>query len=180
MTSFSVLGLGSDTGLIVNANASAEAGTLGLVQERFSALAVITLDFLAATAGPVRPGFATYSLVADGDHGANGGAYSQSSVAGLGSCTYPICHSHGALVPFQLGVPFEVTVFANGSAVSGIHDVDGGGGFGSISLSLFELSGAPVTIVGPVSEPASMFLVGSVLAISLVYCLLKRKTNYRA
>jgi len=179
-TSFSVLGLGTDTGLIVNADASAEAGMLGQVQESASALAVITLDFFAATEGPVRSGLATFSLIADGDHGPNGGASSQSFVAGLGTCTYPVCSTHGTLVPFQLGVPFEVRIFASGSGGPGIHPLDGGDGFGSISLRLFELSGAPVTIVGPVPEPASMFLVGSVFAISLVYSLLKRKTNHRA
>jgi len=73
-------------------------------------------------------------------------------------------------------VPFEVRVFASGSGGSGIHVLDGGDGFGSISLRLFELSGDPVAIIGPVviPEPASIFLVGSVLATSLILRIARR------
>jgi hypothetical protein len=170
-TSFTMTGLNTDTGLFIQAIAEASAGGVSSTQltDSSSAIASVTLDFLGSTGGPERSGFATYVLIADGDHGAGAGAGALVSVAGIGSCQYPDCATHGTLLPFELGVPFEVDLSVFGSGGSGIHVYDGGGAVASIQLQLFDADGTPVAIFDPpadVPEPGSALLItGSLIAL---------------
>jgi len=135
-TSFSMTGLGTNTGITIIATAAATAGTTvsgvfcswGNVQFRCgdsSAGATVSLDFLASTDGPQRLGIATYLVATDTE---KGGAYD--SIGGLGSCQFADCVSHGILVPFQLGVPFEVILsLHSGSGGSFPTPLTGAGSF---------------------------------------------------
>jgi len=162
-TSFSMTGLGTNTGITIIATAAATAGTTvsgvfcswGNVQFRCgdsSAGATVSLDFLASTDGPQRLGIATYLVATDTE---KGGAYD--SIGGLGSCQFADCDSHGILVPFQLGVPFEIILsLHSGSGGSFPTPLTGAGSFGEIQLQLFEADGSPVAIFdppGPISVP---------------------------
>jgi hypothetical protein len=168
--SFSVVGL--DTPSIVLSNqADAEAGSTGLFPPSglvSSASATVDVRFEAITTGPVRPGLATFLLLASGDYGAGGGAVTASaSISGLGTCVLLgslDCHQSGTLVPFLLGVPFQLDVFAQAGAFPGIKTLTGGGGGSVVSLSLFEVSGAPVTITS-LPEPGSAFLLAGGLLL---------------
>lgn len=167
-TSATISGFGANH-IFLNLDAYAEAGTWNFNAQRTSssALALINLDFLASTDGPQRPGLMTYSLVADGDHGAGGGASATAYVEGLAACQYPACHNAGTLVPFTLGTVFSISMFARGFGGSGVHALDGGEGYTYISLSLFDVFGNPVNIYDPVAipEPSTGLLVLAVLAL---------------
>jgi hypothetical protein len=171
------------TGLTGSPGASAGGGTSGIdTTEIFtnisawvwtpfqssitSATAQVSTDFLGSTDGLERQGLATYFVYTDGDSGGGGGAFPSASIEGLGECHGYICHTQGSLVPFTLGVPFEVTASIHASA-SSISWVEGAGGaVAQIRLQLFELDGAPVTISAvPVPEPVYGGIVGLILGL---------------
>jgi hypothetical protein len=166
MASGSVVGLNSSTGLFVNAWADAESGSVNpgplFLTLGSSAIASVSLDFFAATDGPQRQGFASFLLDTDGEHGFQVGATESMFVQGLGSCQGILCHSLGQLVPFQLGVPFEIGLSIFATSGSGQHEYNGGSGNAGLRLQLFEADGTPVTIfdpVGPVPEPGTWILL---------------------
>ncbi len=165
----SVIGLNTDTGLFIDADSEAVAGSFsGPISMSLgsSAIASASLDFFAATDGPDRMGFASFLLGTDGEN--SGGVVATESVfaQGLGSCQGTLCRSSGKLVPFELGVSFEIglSTFANGGA--GQHDYGGSSGVAGLRLHLFEADGlTPVVIFDPpapasVPEPRSVLLVG--------------------
>ncbi len=122
-----------------------------------SANASVRVDFFATTAGPVRQGSISYGVGGDGDGSGGGGGGGSASIAGVVSCSGssgsgPCVIQHTG-VPFLLGVPFEVIVTANASAPPGSPDLAGGSGNGEVRVSLFDMSGNPVTIIAPVPEP---------------------------
>ena len=172
-TLFSLIGVATDTGLFVSAGVSAAAGTTGFVAFSLgsSALASIDLDFFGSTDGPERPGFATYSIYTDGDHGGGAGSQASSFISGLGTCQIRGCGLQGTMVPFALGVAFEIglSVQASGQIGDGSpqHLFDGAGSSAFLRLQLFEADGSPVMIFdppAPVPEPRSAALTLIALA----------------
>ncbi len=163
--SASIVGLNTANGLNIETIAEAQAGTAGSVFGSLgsSAIATVTLDFFGSTEGPERQGFATYLIYADGDHGGGASGGATSFISGLGSCGNH-CDEHGTLVPFELGVPFEIglSAAAYGQRQEYKHTLDGGSGDAMVRLQLFEADGTPVTIfdpVGPVPEPGTWILL---------------------
>jgi len=157
---------GLNTAEGVSINLTAEVWTNSQIQQ---ASALASLDFLGATDGPQRSGYATYSIYTDGDHGGDAGIFATGMIEGLAS--NPLIGTqgvvvHGSNAPFQLGVPFEVqaSVLANS-----FFAYSGAGGVTQIQLQLFELDGTPVTIFDPpataIPEPASWALVAAGLGI---------------
>jgi hypothetical protein len=175
----SVLGLNTANGLNIEAEADATAGAIGpgptILTLGSSAIAAVNLDFFAATDGPERQGFATFILHSDGDHGANGGSVQSSFISGLGSCQVVLCTQSGSLVPFELGVPFEIglSIAAYGQKQDYQHVYDGGSSDAIVRLQLFDANGTPVVIVnapGPsVPEPGSWILAALGLSGLLVF-----------
>jgi hypothetical protein len=164
----SILGLNTSNGLNIDANAEAAAGTIlpgpTILTLGSSAIAAVNLDFFAVTDGPERQGFATFVVYSDGDHGADGGSFESSFISGLASCQVVLCHQSGSLVPFELGVPFEIglSVAAYGQKQDYQHVYDGGSSDAIVRLQLFDANGTPVVIVnapGPsVPEPGAWIL----------------------
>lgn len=159
-TSFSMTGLGTNTRITIIATAATTAGTVvsgvfctwGSLQFRCgdsSAGATVSLDFLASTDGPQRLGLATYLVATDKE---KGGA--SDSISGLGSCQLADCVSHGILVPFQLGVPFEVSLSLISHTPPFPTSLTGAGSFAEIQLQLFEADGTPVAIFDPPAPTA--------------------------
>ncbi len=150
-------GLNTADGLTLDAWTWATSGSLFSPRDMTllgsSALASISLDFFGSTDGPTRQGFATYTISTDGDR--EFGAHYQSSafVQGLSG-------GKGTLVPFDLGVPFELGLFVQ--SAGGIGDWASASADADIRLQLFEADGTPVTIFDPpgpsVPEPRSLFL----------------------
>jgi hypothetical protein len=164
-TIFSATGLDTDAGIEISAFAN--AFDTGLPDISHSSFAFITFDVFAYTAGPIRPGLATFLVSTDRDNGPDGFASATSSISGLSTiCSLSPsiglgCHEVGTLVPFTLGIPFELRVSASGGSSLENHSVEGGGDGGSLlQLQLFELSGAPVTITA-LPEPGVWVLTGT-------------------
>jgi len=150
-------GLDTAAGISINVHAEATSSRTNSTGPA-SADALGLLDFFASTDGAERQGLATFKIVNEGDHGAFAGALAIGSVAGLGSCTFTDCYANGTLVPFELGVAFEV--IASVHAQSCCEPDTFAGAYTSIQLQLFELDGTPVTIFDAVPEPASWILAG--------------------
>jgi len=132
----------------------------------YEAVASISTDFFATTAGPVRPGSMTYEVftyAATG--GPEGVAAADAHMAGVFSCP-PQC---SGTIPFTLGVPFEVALsaFASGDA-SGFYplfyDSAGAAQYG-LTINLFDSAGNPVDILSPVTTPEPAHLGLAVAAL---------------
>ena len=162
--SISILGLNTADGLDIEAGAGATAGTtsrddLGVGS---SAIAFVFLDFFGSTDGPARQGFATFAIVSDHDQDGGAVGLASSFIAGLGSCEGTLCMTGATLVPFELGMPFEIGLSLRAASGVGPHVLDGAGTSAVIQLRLFETSGDPVVIFDPpgpsVPEPGSWVL----------------------
>jgi len=163
----SITGLNTATGLFIDSDAEALSGsvqtplylTLGS-----TAIASVSLDFFASTDGPERQGFASFKIYSGGEHGYHVGATESITAQGLGSCSSGggDCRDIAQLVPFELGVPFEIQLSIFASSGSGQHIYDGGSGYAGLKLWLFEADGTPVSIfdpVAPVPEPGTWILL---------------------
>ena len=127
----------------------------------------------ALTLGPLRNGFIEINGSGGGEFG-NGSGSVGSYTFGCGQVTCSGILS-GAPVPFELGVPFTISVSAFAAEIG----MFGGSGDISFQFSLFEVSpinpmlpGAAVTIVGPLSlpEPATFAAVGlGLLGLAKLY-----------
>jgi PEP-CTERM motif len=173
-TRVSILGIGTADGLYIDAFASAEAGSIDWdsLGVGSSALATISLDFLGSTDGPARPGFANFAILTDHDWGVDGSSGSSGSIAGLENCGVR-CEKYGTMVPFELGVPFEISLNLFASGGTGQHILSGGFAETIIVLQLFDGAEA-VAIFDPpqaVPEPGTWGLV----ALGVLLCLFLRR-----
>lgn len=144
----------------------------------FTASVQVVLSATAYTAGPVRPGFAIYSLGTDGDSGGGGGFTAFAEFDGV-SCSSIMCGKVSpGQVPFTLGVPFQLEIIAGGS-VEGQpgSPSEGGGGGGEIQLQLFDQNFNPVEILNTVPEPGPFAPVAAVLCVAVWW--LRRKQSDR-
>ena len=173
-TRVSILGLGTADGLFIDAFGSAEAGSIDPESSGIgsSALTTISLDFLGFTEGPVRPGFASFLILTDHDRGVYGSSGTSAAIAGLGNCGLQ-CEETGTMVPFELGVPFEISLNLFASGGTGPHVLSGGLAETIITLRLFD--GAEAVAIfdppQPVPEPATWGLV----AAGILACLFLRR-----
>ena len=143
----------------------------------------LSLDLMATTDGPVRDGFITYVTVnfANGD-GPSEGATGESasvSIAGLDTCTYlSECQIGGVMVPFKLGVPFEINLnVAISTDTSTCKEsgrcaywpdgfvMAGGDVYAGMELQLFEAHGASFDV----PEPSGWTLFAIGLAAIFVF-----------
>ncbi len=155
-TGSTMTGFGTTQGLDITIWADAFGGPIIPTSEHTaSAFASIMLSFLGSTDGPTRAGLATYVIDAGSDgHGGSGG-----TIEGLGVCV-GTCQQRGDLVPFMLGDYFsiELDAFGMGHALVG----DGGNGYATIHLQLFEMNGTAISIYDPpanaVPEPSTALL----------------------
>jgi hypothetical protein len=166
-TSFTMTGLNTSIGLHIEADAGVEAIGNG------SAVASVFLDFFVSTRGPVREGFANYLVLTDTEHGGPLTSFNYlAGISGLGSCEIVFCENQAMMVPFELGIPFEIIVNASLSVGPGPFDENGGiaGGFitSGLNLQLFDASGAPVEIFA-VPEPSAWILAAIGFAALFVF-----------
>lgn len=168
-------GLGTDFLSIVVA-ASAGSGA----DPDTSGTASITLNFLATTEGPVRPGFVEYLIVADGDGSSAGASYgSKVSVSGIGNCSAPFTCVDSGTIPFQLGIPFEIRMSAAaGGTFAGFQS--GAASDSTIELRFYELDSSgsqiPVNILGPIITPEPNSTAAMLVsALGLIW--LRRRRN---
>ena len=177
-TSVLILGIGTTDGLYIDVSAAAAAGSIdfGELGAGSSSLAAVSLDFLGSTDGPARHGFANFAIRTDQDWGAPGGAGASGSIAGLESCGVQ-CEKFGTRIPFELGVPFEVTLSLFASGGAGQHNLAGGFAETIITLQLFD-GVRPVAIFDPprsTPEPGTRGLV----AAGVLACLFLRRRAVR-
>ena len=160
-TPFLFSGFGTNT-IQLSLRAEARSGDSGTPS---TATAEAELIFDAYTSGPVRPGFASFEVVTFGNKTADGEGKSAASVQGLVSCdTPPGCGQNQVSVPFTLGVPFQIRMFAHADAK--FNPLNPGAGLGTsfIKLTLSDPQGLD-PIIQVVPEPSQF---GSVLGVTLV------------
>lgn len=178
--SSSTSGFGSADGIGIDLSASAFTYIYTAQRQLGSALATASIDFLAATDGPQRGGFATYSLYTDGDHGGFAGVSLANAIDGLGGCGGIPCQNQGTMVPFELGTEFGISASIRASSGS---DFAGAGGISQIRLRLFEADGTPVVIFDPpaasaVPEPGTRLLSLAGLATIGLFMFRRRKQSH--
>jgi hypothetical protein len=119
----------------------------------------LSFDLRATTSGPPRDGFARYVTLTDYNNLGSAAFNYSASISGLDSCTFlPLCETGGVRVPFSLGVPFDINLFASITAdttfcteehnfICGDRDAIYGYVYAALELQLFEASGEPVEII---------------------------------
>jgi hypothetical protein len=155
-----------------------------------SASADVDLTFWATTEGPVRNGLAFLGIYPDGDGGGFGyitrrqhqlesltsSLLSRSCLERFVTCTGNEIPAGNGLFLFRLGEPFQIQLKA-GVEMESIEDSGFGGwsNYPGLRLELWELDGAPVEILGPVTVPEPRPFGAIMLAISAMLILAIRR-----
>jgi len=144
-----------------------------------SAQALVNDTYL--TNGPVRPGFIQLSVSITAEHvifaddRISDGPY-QYDTCPPGSSTGSEGCSGSALLPFELGIPFEMSVAApvepSGVLIMPGDHGEGGIAFVTLTFSLFESDGTTAVGFYPAPEPSTYGLLLCALAV----CVLRRTT----
>ena len=149
----------------------ADAGAQDPSPDLFSAAATIFLDLPSFTAGPIRSGLASYFLTAQGD---NTNGFTNSSGVQLGildtcqqSLRGPTCFRPGILVPFTLGVPFNLGLQAQAAGSFRFSGSANSMGTSNLSLQLFEANGTTPVNIQLVPEPSQFGPMAAVMAGAL-------------
>ena len=135
----------------------------------------VSLDFFAKTDGPVREGFASYTILTEADHGGDTTLHNFASsgfISGLGSESAANSVTSGTMVPFELGKTFEIGLHDSAAIGPGPFQdgLDGVSITTIIELQLFDASGAPVEIFArTVPEPSAWTLFAIGLAAIFVF-----------
>lgn len=171
---YTVSGLGT-TQLFITAGAGSSAWGFS------DALAELTVEVHAYTSGPVRPGSLLFTWGAGADGSGGGGGVGSGNIGGdfVWECSSQMgCFEVNKSLPFTLGVPFDILVSSTAYSscprdVPSYFLCSDGGSESTLTLSLLDDYGRPVTILdaeatpAPVPEPRFLGF-GAVLMLAAV------------